>query len=141
VVTKIKVGQQKQADKPIYLLHTGAVECGRFRYEGSCKRKFRSIFNRICLLAHTKPKDGVLDISDYKYWDAMRIYDDHVVAHWCKSVSAVRLEKFASETEIVLMLAEIKSEFKRAVGLRWKREFKKYDPNDENIPREAWQIL
>lgn len=138
---KIKVGQQRQANKPIYLLHTGAVECGRFRYEGRYKKRFMAIFNKICELAHTKPKDGVLDISGYKNWDAVNIYQDYVVAHWCKSVSAVRLEKFACETEIVSMLGEIKNEFKRAVGLKWAKEFRKCDPNDENTPRQGWQIL
>jgi hypothetical protein len=140
-VTKIKVGQQQKAGKPVYLLPTGALECGRFRYEGRYKKRFKSIFNRICLLARTKPKDGVVDISDYKYWDAIRIYQDYVVANWYKSVSAVRLERFATETEIVLMLEEVKREFKRAVGLKWKKEFKKCDPNDVNSPVEAWQIL
>jgi len=140
-VIKIKVGQQEQADKPIYLLSTGVVECGKFRYRGRHKQKFKAIFNRIYSLAHTKPKDGVLDISGYKYWNAVRIYEEYVVRRWCKSVSAIQLEKFASETEIVLMLAEIKSEFKRAVGLRWKKEFRKRDPNDEQTPWHAWQIL
>ena len=93
------------------------------------------------MLVHTKPKHGIVDISGYKYWDAMRIYQDYVVAHWCKSVSAVRLEKFACETEVVLMLAEIRSEFKRAVRLRWRKELRKCDPNDENTPRQGWQIL
>jgi hypothetical protein len=141
VVTKIKVGEQKQAGKPIYLLPTGVVECGKFRYEGRYKKKFKLIFERIYSLAHTKPKDGVLDISGYRYWDARRIYEDYVVARWCKSVSSVRLEKFASETEIVLILAGIRREFKRAVGLKWKRELKKRNPDDENTPWQGWQIL
>jgi hypothetical protein len=112
VVTKIRLGQQRQARKPIYLLPTGVVECGRFRYEGRYKKKFKSVFGRICSLAPTKPKDGVLDVSDYKYWDAPRIYDDYVVPRWCKFLSAVRLSKLASETQIVLMLAEIQREFR-----------------------------
>src|SRR5438128_11372080 len=96
---KIKVGQQEQARKPIYLLQTGAVECGKFRYEGRYKKKFKSIFARIYSLAHTKPKNGILDVSGYRYWDAVRIYDDYVVVRWCKSVSATKLEKFACETQ------------------------------------------
>jgi hypothetical protein len=141
VVTRIKVGQQQKAGKPIYLLRTGAVECGKFRYEGRYRKKFKSIFEEICSLAPTKPKDGVLDISGYRYWDAMRIYDDYVVARWCKSVSATGLEKFACETQIFLMRRLIQSEFKRAVGLRWKREFRRRNTDDESTPWEAWQIL
>ncbi len=138
---KIKLGQQKQADKPIYLLSTGVIECGKFRYKGRHQKKLKAIFDRIYSLAHTKSKGAVLDVSDYKYWDAPRIYDEYVIARWCKSVSAVRLERFARETRIVLMLAAVQREFKRAVALRWKREFEKSDPNDENTPRQAWQIL
>jgi hypothetical protein len=140
-VTKIKLGQQRQAGKPIYLLPTGVLECGRFRYEGRHKKKFKLIFSRICLLANTRPRDGVVDISDYKYWDAMRIYQEYVVATWCKAVTARRMEKFANETEIVLMIEGVKREFKRAVGVRWKTEFKKSDPNSVNTPHQAWQIL
>ncbi len=141
MIIKIKVSQEKHARKPIYLLPTGVVECGKFRYEGRYKKKFKSIFHRIYSLAHTKPKDGVLDVSGYRYWDAMRIYEDYVVARWCKSVSAVRLETFACETEIVLILANIRREFERAVGAKWKREFKKRNPDDENTAWQAWQIL
>lgn len=141
MVTKIKIGQQNQAGKPIYLLATGDVECGRFRYEGHRKKQFKVIFDRIYSLAHTKPKDGILDVSDYRYWDAERIYNDYVCARWCKSVSATRLKKFAHETEIVLMVRAIQPEFKRAVGLKWKREFQKRGPDDANTPWQAWQIL
>lgn len=138
---KIKVGQQQQAGKPIYLLPTGTIECGKFRYEGRYKRKFKSIFNTIYSLAHTKPKHGTLDVSGYRYWDAVRIYDDYVIPHWCKSVSAVRLEKFACETQVFLMLEDVRREFKRAVAAKWKREFKRRNPDDENRLWHAWQIL
>jgi hypothetical protein len=140
-MTKIKIGHQEQADKPIYLLSTGAIQCGRFRYEGRHKKKFKAIYDRIASLAHRAPKDGVLDVSQSKYWDAVRIYHEYVVVKWCKSVSATRIERFANETEIVVMLESVKSEFQRAVGLRWKREFRKLDPTDVDTPRQAWQIL
>jgi hypothetical protein len=39
------------------------------------------------------------------------------------------------------MLEKIKNEFKKAVGLKWKRIFKKSDPNDPTTPIQAWQIL
>ena len=140
-MTKIKVGQQKQAGKPIYLLPSGIIECGKFRYEGRYKAKFKSVFERIYSLAHTKPKNGILDVSGYRFWDAVRIYDDYVVPRWCKSVSAVRLEKFACETQIFLILADVRSEFKRAVGAKWRREFKKRNPDDQNPLWHAWQVL
>ena len=141
MVTKIKIGQQEQAKKPIYLLSTGAVECGRFRYEGRRKKQFKAMFDRIYSLAYSKPKDGILDVSGYRYWDAERIYNDYVCPRWCKSVSATRVEKFACETQVVSMLRAIQPEFKRAVGLRWKREFQKRDQDDPNTPWQAWQIL
>ena len=137
----IKVGHQEQADKPIYLLATGAIQCGRFRYEGRYKKKFKAIHERILSLAPCKPRDGVIDVSQYHYWDAIRIYHDHVVTKWLKSVSAKKIERFANETEIVILLEDIRAEFKRAIGLKWQREFKKAGPNDPSRPCQAWQIL
>jgi len=130
-----------QADKPVYLLSTGAIECGRFRYNGRYKKKFKVIFSKVSSLAYTNPKDGVLDVSQYKYWDAIGIFQDYVVANWFQSVSAGRLERFAIETEIVLILEDVKCEFKRAVGLKWRKVFQNSDPNNKNTPRKAWQIL
>jgi hypothetical protein len=137
----IKVGHQKQADKPIYLLPTGAIQCGRFLYEGRYKKKFKAVYERILSLAPCKPRDGVIDVSQYHYWDAIRIYHEYVVVKWVKSVSAKQIEQFANETEVFRMLEDIRTEFKRAVGLKWQKEFKKANPNDPNRPRQAWQIL
>ena len=92
-------------------------------------------------MALREHKGGVLDVSDYKYWDAIRIYRDYVVAGSYTSITAVQLEKFACETAIAIMLEEVKPEFKRAVELKWKKQFKKSDPNDPKTPFEAWQIL
>jgi hypothetical protein len=83
---KIKIAHQQQANKPIFLLRTGAIECGNFQYDGRYKEKFKFLFEKIAGLAHTKPIDGVLDVSLYKYWDAIRIYDDYVLAKWLKSI-------------------------------------------------------
>jgi hypothetical protein len=138
---KIKIAHQQQANKPIYLLRTGAIECGNFRYDGRYKKKFKLLFERIAGLAHTKPRDGVLDVSLYKYWDAIRIYDDYILAKWLKSISASKIIQFAAEAQVVLLLEDIKDEFKRAVGLKWKRIFQKSDPNNANTPKQAWQIL
>jgi len=138
---KIKIAHQQQANKPIHLLQTGAIECGNFRYEGRYKHRFKVLFEEIIGLAYTKPKDGVLDVSQYKYWDAMRIYDDYILAKWLKSISAKKVEQLAAETRVVLLLEDIKHEFKRSVGLKWKRIFHKSDPNKGNTPKQAWQIL
>jgi len=127
---KIKIAHQKQANKPIYLLRTGAIECGNFRYDGRYKKKFKFLFEKITGLAHTKPTDGVLDVSQYKYWDAIRIYDDYILAKWLKSISARKVEQFALEAQVVLLLEDIKQEFERAVGLKWKRIFHRSDPNN-----------
>lgn len=139
--TTIKVGHQQQADKPIYLLSNGIIECGKFRYDGRYKKKFKTIHDRILNLAIGKPRDGVLDVSHYQYWDAIRIYHDYVAAKWIKTVSAKRIERFAIETEVFLLLEGVREEFKRAVGLRWKKDFKKADLDDPNTPRQGWQIL
>jgi hypothetical protein len=138
---RIKIGHQEQADKSIYLLPTGAIQCGRFRYEGRYKKDFQAIYDRILSLSSAKPQDGVVDVSCCHYWDAIRIYHDHIVAKRLKSVSAKQIKRFANETEVAIMLADIRAEFKRAVGLRWRREFKRADPDDPKTPRQAWQIL
>jgi hypothetical protein len=138
---KIKIAHQQQANKPIFLLRTGAIECGNFQYDGRYKEKFKFLFEKIAGLAHTKPIDGVLDVSLYKYWDAIRIYDDYVLAKWLKSISASKIKQFAEEAQVVLLLEDIKHEFKRAVGLKWKRIFQESDPNNPNTPKQAWQIL
>ena len=138
---RIKVGHQEQADEPIYLLHTGAILCGRFRYEGRYKREFKAVHERILSLAGVGPRDGIIDVSHCQYWNAIRIYQDHVVTKWLKAVSAERIERFAAETEVYILLEDVRAEFKRAVGLRWKKQFMKADLDDPNTPREAWQIL
>jgi hypothetical protein len=137
----IKVGHQEQAAKPIYLLPNGAIQCGIFLYEGRYKKKFKAIYERILSLAPCKPRGGVIDVSQHHYWDAIRIYHEYVVVKWVKSVSAKQIERFANETEVFIMLEDIRTEFKRAVGLKWQKEFKKASPNDPNRPRQAWQIL
>ena len=137
----IKIGHQEQANKPIFLLPSGAVECGNFKYDGRYKDNFKAIYNKILDIAYSKPRDGVVDVSNYKYWNAIRIYDEYVAAKWINTVSARRIEKFANETEVFLLLEDIRTEFKRAVGLKWKKIFKKADLNDPKTPRSGWQIL
>ena len=140
-VERIKIAFQKQANKPIYLLSTGVVECGNFKYRGRYKNDFKSIFIQICDLVHDKNEGDEYDVSEYKYWDAISIYNDYIVANWCESISAEQLEKFANESRVVMILESIKSEFKRAISMKWKKIFKNSDPNDNERPSQAWQIL
>ncbi len=140
-VKGIKIAYQQQANKPIYLLATGAIECGDFKYTGRYKDEFKSFFVRICDLVHDKHKVDECDVSEYKYWNAINIYNDYIVAHWRESISAEQIERFANETEVVMMLEKIRHEFTRAVELKWRRIFRKSDPNDPRTPTQAWQIL
>lgn len=141
MVKRIKISYQQQANKPIYLLATGVIECGNFKYSGRCKDEFKSFFVRICDLVHDRHGIDEYDVSEYQYWNAIKIYNDYIVVHWHESISAKQVQKFANETEVVMIIEKIKCEFKRAVGLRWKRIFKKSDPNDPRTPTQAWQIL
>jgi hypothetical protein len=138
---KIKIGQQEQAQKAIFLLHTGVIQCGRFEYRGGCREQFRSIYERITDVAFDRPIDGVLDVSGYRYWDAIRIYNDFILKRWCARISSRRIERFATETAIVQMLDVIRAEFRRSVGAKWKRLFKRSDPLSPDTPKMAWQIL
>lgn len=138
---KIKVGQQTQANLPIYLLHTGIIQCGKFKYQGRYKKKFKDIYAKIRDLTKSKPANGILDVSGCKYWDAINIYHEHIVVRWCKSISAARIEQYANETEIMRLLEPVKIEFHRAVRMKWRQVFKKCNPLDPQTPRQAWQIL
>lgn len=83
-VIKIKVGYERQADKPIYLLADGSIECGRFRYEGRYKKRFKEFYNRIYSLAYKKSKNGVIDVSNAKYWDAAQIRERNQTEAVCR---------------------------------------------------------
>lgn len=140
-VKRIKIAYQRQANKPIYLRSSGVIECGNFKYNGRYKDAFKSFFVRICDLVHDKHGEDEYDVSGYKYWNAINIYNDYIAAYWHESISAEQVKKFADETEVVMILEKIKSEFKRAVSLKWKRIFKKSNANDPQTPTQAWQIL
>ncbi len=138
---KIKIAHQKQADKPIFLLSTGSIECGKFIYKGRYKKNFKSLFKRILDLAYTKPKNNILDVSTYRYWNALDIYDSYIVKNWQKTITAEKIHKFANETEIYILLENPRHEFKQAVSLKWKKIFKQLDPNNKNTPKNAWEII
>jgi len=70
----IKIGHNNQANKPIFLFANGCVECGRYRYNGRYKEKFKRYFDEILELANSKPKQDIVDVSQVRYWDAISIY-------------------------------------------------------------------
>ena len=76
----IIISHQPQANKPVYLYHTGVVECGSFKYSGRYKKRFKKIYGRILSLGVKKPRDGIVDVSHCEYWNATRIWYDYVVA-------------------------------------------------------------
>ena len=138
---QIKIGLQRQANKPIFLLKSGVLVCGNFKYKGRYRKKFKKYYGLILDNANKKSKKGVLDVSKTVYWDAISIYDGYIVPRWQRSISAGKMRKLANETEIRKIIDDIKPEFKRAVRLKWRKIFKKSDPSDKHTPKRAWQIL
>lgn len=137
----IKIGQQEQANKPIYLHANGSLSCGNFQYKGRYKDRFKRYYREVLELEDNRPRNGILDVSNAAYWDALWIYEHYMVEKWQASVSAGRMRKLAAETKISLIILEIQPEFKRALGLRWHSVFMNMDSNDPNRPRQAWQII
>jgi hypothetical protein len=141
-IKRIKIAYQRQANKPIYLMSTGVIGCGRFNYRGRYKALFKTYFSKMCGLVHDGSEVvGEYDVSEYKYWNAINIYNDYIVADWVASIDADQIERLANETEVAMMSEEIKNEFVRAVGSKWKRIFKRSDPDDPQTPTKAWQIF
>lgn len=138
---QIKIGQQNQANKPIFLLSNGSIVCGNFRYKGRYMTKFKKYYNEILEHTASKPKGEALDVSTSKYWDARSIYDYYIVPRWQRVITVEKILKFANETSIKEIIEDIKPEFSRAVSSKWKKIFKRSDPNDINTPKQAWEIF
>ena len=86
VVKKIKIAYHELANKPIYLLSTGVLVCGNYTYKGRYKDKFKSYFVKICDLVHDKHGVDEYDVSEYKYWNAIKIYHDYILPNWYNSI-------------------------------------------------------
>jgi hypothetical protein len=140
-VKRIKIGHQTQADEPIYLFQSGKIVCGNYQYDGKMKQQFQGIFRTICELVEHKTARDVLDVSSYRYWNAMTIYEERIAFKWRKSIGARPLEKLAIETKIFLMLEPVREEFNRAVSAKWKRIFKSSDINDPSTPTQGWHLF
>lgn len=138
---KIKIGQQTQANKPIFLLHNGHIVCGNFIYKGRYIKTFANYYRSILKHTQKKPKKDILDVSTIRYWDAIIIYNDYLVPNCQKGITTKNIEAFANETAIYKILEIIKPEFQHALRQRWKKIFIKWDKNDPNLPRDPWQIL
>src|SRR5665648_601012 len=128
VFPKIKIAQEPHSNKPVFLLKNGELECGNFKYKGKLKSQYQRYYNFIFQNANHKPKKGILDVSQYKYWNSTRIYDQYIVKKWQKSISVGKILSFSNETKIRTIINSIKSEFVRAVNFKWKKVFKQLDP-------------
>jgi hypothetical protein len=137
---KLLIGHQDQADKPIYLLANGSVECGRYCYNGRHQQKFKQYYREIVDTDIARPKNGTVDVSDVAYWDAIDVYDRYVCQKWVKSVSAGKLKRFADETYVRIRLKDIETEFKHATRARWLREFRARS-GDPSRPNNVWEIF
>jgi hypothetical protein len=138
---RIKIGHQGQADMPIHLLPSGKIVCGAYKYSGVKVREFRGVFETIASKVDFAAPSDELDVSNYTFWNAMDIYEQHIARPWKKSISARKMERLAVETEVFLMLEPIRAEFRRAVAAKWKRIFKKSNPDDPNRPTQGWHLL
>src|SRR5271163_1589115 len=131
---KIKIGHQRQANKPIYLLHNGSIVCGKFQYQGSQKKKFQECYSYILERAYKAPARDILDVSQSRFWDAPTICDEIIDRKAQATISARKIYKLACETEIRLAIAQIMPVFKDAVRLKWQKIFRK-NPGDKATPK------
>lgn len=136
----IKIGHQPQVDLPIYLSRSGALICGAFNYVGPKRKDLSALYLKIHELVG--PQDEpVLDVSAFRYWNAMTIYEEHIAIPWNESLGAEQLERLSIETQVYKMLEPVRELFKRAVGRRWRWQAKSLDSADPNRPKQAWEIL
>jgi len=137
----IKIGHQDQADEPIFLHPNGKIVCGNFEYSGRFRPKFRDIYNFILDLVDQRPPNGIVDVSAYRSWNAMDIYEEYIAKPWKKSIDAKTLERLSNETCISQILDEVRIEFKRAVAAKWKKVFRNSDINDPATPTQGWHLF
>lgn len=137
----IKIGSQRQAKKPVFLYNNGSIVCGNFIYKGRHRESYRKYYYYFLEHANSKAKNDILDVSEYKLWDATLIYNEYMAPKWQKTMSIDKLSAFANETEIRKRIETIIPEFVRALGAKWRRIFKNSNPADPVTPKQAWQIL
>jgi hypothetical protein len=137
---KIKIEHQRQANKPIYLLHNGSIVCGAFQYEGNQKKRFQEFYSYILERAYKAPAGDILDVSQSRFWDAQAICDEIIDRNAQSTISAGKIYKLACETEIRIKIEQVRPVFMDAVRLKWQKIFRKA-AGDKSTPKNPWQIL
>ena len=138
----IKIGNQSQAKKDIFLHKNGSITCGKFIYKGRFINHFKAIYHEIIGYSNKQPVKNIVDVSKYKIWDAVTIYDQYILEHWVKSITSKTIERMAHETIVCRLVDSIKPEFNRALRSKWTKIFVAWkDKDDPNTPRDPWQIL
>jgi hypothetical protein len=110
-------------------------------YKGKHSKDLKKYYKEILDQSPIKPTTGILDASSFSAWDAIKIYDEHIVAKWQRGVSAGKILRLAKETAIRRIIENIQPIFKAALYKKWKRIFKSSDPNAENTPKNPWELI
>lgn len=137
---RIKVGREPNTGNGVFLMRSGQLICGGYTYNGRMIKEFRGLFETVWDMIDRSEVVDELDISQYRYWNALNIYDELIVPKWEESLSAKALHDLSIETQIHLMMKPVKSEFMRAISSAWKRAVKKSAPEDPNRPTQAWHL-
>lgn len=139
-IFRILLAVQTQANKPIFLYENGCVCCGCFRYSGRYKKYFSEIYKEIVKILNDSSNEEI-NVSNFKYWSAIDIYNEIIIPNWLCSISSEQIELFAKQSIITININEIREEFLRAVNLRWRKTIKNANVGDNNVYKQAWQIL
>jgi hypothetical protein len=137
----IKIAHHRQANQPVLLRSDGSVSCGPYHYQGRYKKEFQQFYDEIVGLAHTKPIKGILDVSQYKCWDAISTHEEITVPNWQKTISAIKIRRLADETQIRMITAKIWPEIKRSAIAKWKNLFRKSRRDATSTLRHAWELF
>ena len=97
---RIKIGHQEQADLPIYLYKNGKLVCGKYEYYGKYIKKFSRVYEVIYDLVRPESSVSGIDVSMFKPWNAIEIYEEYIAKPWNKSIGAKSLERLSIETQV-----------------------------------------
>lgn len=140
-ITRIKIGHQQQADLPVHLYPTGKIVCGDYEYSGKHKQDFRRICNLISELVDHRQSDDSIDVSAYRPWNAIEVYEEYIAKPWKRSIGARTLERLANETIIYFELEKLRAIFEQDVAAKWKRIFRNSDINKPTTPTQGWHLF
>ena len=119
---------------------SGQLVCGGYTYNGRHIKKYKGLFDAIWDMVDLRKIEDELDISKYRYWNALNIYEELIAIPWEKELKAEVLHDLSIETQIHLMMKPVKAEFMGAISRAWRSAIKKSDPNDPNRPTQAWHL-